>query len=84
LASDEGAEAPSRKIIIAGTAATLALLMSVHVFTLDGLDGLIFRSLTPDDTQFAASYSALGFWRVRARSSPPDVRLSAEEFLRDI
>ena len=55
----------SKKIVVAGTVATIALLLSLHVLTLDGLDGAVFKSLTPDDTQFAAKYSVLGFWSVR-------------------
>ena len=64
----------SRKIVIAGTVATIVLLLTVHCLTLDGLDGFVFKSLTPDDTQFASNYSALGFWRVRNGMTPQQVK----------
>ena len=53
--------------------ACLALLVSFHALTLDGLDGLVFKLVTPDDTQLAARYSAIGFWRVREGMTPAAV-----------
>jgi hypothetical protein len=63
-----------RRFIIASAAASLAFLLLVHVLTLDGLDGLFFEAITPDDTQFVSGYSALGFWRVQEGMTVEQVR----------
>jgi hypothetical protein len=52
---------------------TLAFLLGLHLLSLDGLDGLFFEAVTPDDTAFSAGYSALGFCRVGEGMTPEQV-----------
>lgn len=65
----------SRALSVVLTAlATAAALGATHAYLLDGLDGLVWAALLPDDTEYAAGYTDAGFRRVGVAMTFDDVR----------
>lgn len=60
-------------------ALTLGVFTAVHAMSLDGLDGLLLRAMFGDGSEWSASYSALGFWRVRRGMTAAEVLALAGE-----
>jgi hypothetical protein len=61
-----------RKIIFVIGLGT-SVLVYAHFRTLDGMTGLIFGTLLPEDTVYASGYSDSGFRRIRVGMSRAEV-----------
>jgi hypothetical protein len=55
------------------------LMCALHMFSLDGWPWLAMPYLEADDTEFAPTYSAVGFWRVRPGMTYDEVLARAGE-----
>jgi outer membrane protein assembly factor BamE (lipoprotein component of BamABCDE complex) len=64
-------DARRRRLVIA---AALALsLCAAHAASLDGLHGLLLQAVARDGSEWSATYSATGFWRVKRGMTADEV-----------
>jgi hypothetical protein len=63
----------TRRRVLGASLLAAAIVLAVHVASLDGVDGLIFSRLMPGHTEYASSYSEFGFRRIRLGMNPADV-----------
>jgi len=62
------------KLIAVGLAAVAAIIVCVHLWLIDGIDGLIWGVLSQEDTAYAAGYTDHGWRAVRTGMTEDGVR----------
>jgi len=62
-----------RRMVIVSGLAGITFTLVVHFSSLDGWPASAFPYLWGDDTEFAPTYSPLGFWQVRVGMTPERV-----------
>lgn len=73
--TESAVESPQlRKRLLIALCGLTALLLAAHALAFDGIIGFAWSVALPDDTVFAAGYSAIGFLRVHSKMSRDEVR----------